>query len=126
MAHFAKLDQNNTVMQVVVIHDNDILDQNGVENEEVGIAFCRQLFGLNTIWKQTSYNVNFRKNYAGIGYSYDNIRDAFIPPKPYPSWIFDEDTCNWHAPVPYPNIPASFRWDEETKNWIIVEEPAQS
>lgn len=93
MAHFAKLDDTNTVTEVIVVHNNELLD-NGVESEAKGIAFCQSLFGGN--WVQTSYNGSIRKNYAGIGYSYDAVRDAFIPPKPTEGeWVLDEDTCNW-------------------------------
>lgn len=93
MAHFAKLDDTNTVTEVIVVHNNELLD-NGVESEAKGIAFCQSLFGGN--WVQTSYNGNIRKNYAGIGYSYDAVRDAFIPPKPTEGeWVLDEDTCRW-------------------------------
>lgn len=95
MAHFAELDNNNIVKQVIVIHNNELLD-NGVEFEAKGIAFCQSLFGGQ--WVQTSYNGNIRKNYAGIGFTYDEIRDAFIPPKPecHPLDIFlVEETCLW-------------------------------
>lgn len=96
MAHFAKLDESNIVTEVIVVHNNELLD-NGVESEAKGIAFCQSLFGGN--WKQTSYNGNIRKNYAGIGFSYDEQRDAFIPPKPEGDWILNEDTCLWERVV---------------------------
>jgi hypothetical protein len=112
MAHFAQLDVNNVVSQVIVVHNNELLDDQDSEREELGIAFCRSLFGAETLWVQTSYNANFRKNYAGIGYTYDAVRDAFISPKPYPSWILNEDTCQWQAPVPYPNDGSSYAWNE--------------
>ena len=92
MAHFAELDNQNTVLRVIVVHNNELLD-NGVESETKGIAFCKTLFGGN--WKQTSYNGNIRKNYAGIGFTYDPVRDAFIPPKPGDNWVLDEATCQW-------------------------------
>lgn len=93
MAHFAELDENNIVKQVIVVHNNELLD-NGIESEDKGIAFCQSLFGGN--WKQTSYNGNFRKNYAGIGFTWDEEIDAFIPPKPEEgSWILNEETCQW-------------------------------
>ena len=93
MAHFAELDATNTVTQVIVVHNNELLD-NGVESEAKGIAFCQSLFGGN--WVQTSYNASIRKNFAGIGYTYDPVRDAFIPPKPeIGEWILNEDTCKW-------------------------------
>ena len=107
MAHFAELDENNIVLRVVVIDNQFLLDQNNNENEQSGIDFCHQLFGTDTIWRQTSYNTQagehtmgktpYRKNYAGIGYTYDSQRDAFIPPRPDDGmeWIFDEEACNW-------------------------------
>lgn len=95
MAHFAELDATNTVTQVIVVHNNELLD-NGVESEAKGIAFCQSLFGGN--WVQTSYNASIRKNYAGIGCTYDPVRDAFIPPKPEEgNWVLNEDTCRWEA-----------------------------
>jgi hypothetical protein len=115
MAHFAKIDENNTVTQVIVVHNNELLE-NGVENELKGIAFCQSLFGGN--WKQTSYNGTMRKNFAGIGYTYDQTRDAFIPPKPYNSWLLDEATCRWNAPVAYPNDGKLYVWDETVVNWV--------
>ena len=93
MAHFAELDATNTVTQVIVVHNNELLD-NGVESEAKGVAFCQSLFGGN--WVQTSYNASIRKNYAGIGCTYDPVRDAFIPPKPEEGeWVLNEDTCIW-------------------------------
>lgn len=100
MAHFAELDENNLVKQVIVVNNNELLD-NGVESESKGIAFCQSLFGGT--WVQTSYNGNFRKNYAGIGFTYDPVRDAFIPPKPTAElpptkkWVFDEESCTWEV-----------------------------
>ena len=95
MAHFAELDATNTVTQVIVVHNNELLD-NGIESEAKGIAFCQSLFGGN--WVQTSYNASIRKNYAGIGCTYDPVRDAFIPPKPEEgNWVLNEDTCRWEA-----------------------------
>jgi len=112
MAHFAQLDSNNLVLQVIVVHNNELLDEQGAESEELGVAFCQSLFGADTLWKQTSYNANFRKNYAGVRYTYDAVRDAFIPPQPYPSWILDEATCQWQAPVPYPSDGNNYVWHE--------------
>jgi hypothetical protein len=120
MAHFAELDKNNIVLRVIVVSNADTSDVNGVEREQVGVAFCKSLFGSSTIWKQTSYNGNFRKNYAGVGYSYDTSRDAFIPPKPFPSWVLNDQTCMWEAPNPYPNDGKDYRWDEPTTSWIEV------
>jgi hypothetical protein len=100
MAHFTQLDANNVVTQVIVVANSDTADANGVEKEYIGAAFCEKLFGGT--WKQTSYNGSIRKNYAGVGYTYDAERDAFIPPKPYNSWVLNEDTCLWEAPVAMP------------------------
>ncbi len=118
MAHFAQLDENNVVLQVIVVHNNELLD-NGVESEAKGIAFCESLFP-GTNWAQTSYNANIRKNYAGIGFTYDAQRDAFIPPQPYPSWVLNETTCQWEAPVPYPQDGKRYVWDEATVSWVEV------
>jgi hypothetical protein len=118
MAHFAKLDQNNVVTEVIVVSNSDTSDANGVEKESIGIAFCEHLFGGN--WLQTSYNANFRKNYAGIGYTYDAAIDAFVPPKPYPSWLLNTNTAQWEAPVPYPNDGKNYVWDEATLSWVEV------
>ena len=122
MAHFAKLDRENIVLEVHVVHNNELLDEDGNEVEQRGINFlvdwCN---GTHSNWKQTSYNGSFRKNYAGIGYMYDELRDAFIPPKPYPSWILDDDTCRWTSPVPYPSDGKSYSWHEETATWIEIE-----
>ena len=123
MAHFAELDSNNTVLRVIVVNNNDILDSNGQESEEVGINFCKGLFGGE--WKQTSYNANFRKNYAGIGYTYDGVLDAFIPPQPYPSWVLNQSTCLWEAPVPMPTDGQLYGWDEATQSWVVIAPPAQ-
>jgi len=117
MAHFAKLDENNIVTQVIVVHNNDC-QVDGIESEDAGVSFCKSLFGENTIWKQTSYNGNIRKNYAGIGYTYDNGLDAFIPPKPFASWTLNEQTCFWDAPTPMPVDDKMYQWDEATQSWI--------
>jgi hypothetical protein len=117
MAHFAQLDENNIVTQVIVISDSDTSTYDGVENENIGIAFCKNLLGQETNWKQTSYNRNFRKNYAGIGYKYDEILDAFVPPKPYLSWFLNEDTCQWQAPIPYPDNTKVYIWNEDSFRW---------
>ena len=122
MAHFAKLDANNVVTQVIVVGNKDTSDAAGVEKEYIGAAFCERLFGGT--WKQTSYNGNMRKNYAGIGYTYDAGRDAFIPPKPYNSWVLVEETCQWKAPVDMPadagtgEPPKRYTWDEATTSWV--------
>ena len=121
MAHFAKL-ENNVVKQVIVVSNQDILDEQGQESEQKGIDFCSNLLGGT--WKQTSYNGKIRKNYAGIGYTYDESRDAFIPPKPFNSWLLDETTCQWKAPVDYPTDGKRYTWNEETTSWDAVTEGA--
>jgi hypothetical protein len=118
MAHFAKLDENNVVTQVIVVANSDTADASGVEKEYIGAAFCERLFGGT--WKQTSYNGNIRKNYAGIGFTYDATIDAFVPPKPYPSWLLDTNTAQWQAPVPYPNDGKFYNWDEVSQTWVEV------
>lgn len=118
MAHFAELDNTNTVTRVIVVDNNDILDAGGNESEELGKQFCQQ-FGAGP-WVQTSYNANFRKNYAGIGYTYDLNRDAFIAPQTYSSWVLNEETCRWEAPVPYPQDGKRYYWNETTQEWTEV------
>ena len=113
MAHFAQLN-GQIVTQVIVVANEELLD-NGIESEAKGIAFCQSLFGGD--WKQTSYNGRIRKNYAGIGYTYDSQRDAFIPPQPYPSWTLVEETCQWTAPVAMPT-DGIYTWDEATLSWV--------
>ena len=119
MAHFVELNNSNVVVQVIVVNNEELLD-NGVESEAKGIAFCQSLFGSTTTWKQTSYNGTIRQNYAGIGYTYDEDLDAFIPPKPFESWVLDEETCQWEAPVAYPTDGKNYYWDEPTTSWIEV------
>ena len=92
----------------------------GQENETKGILFCKSLYGEETRWKQTSYNGTMRKNYAGFGYTYDAQRDAFIPPKPFNSWVLNETSCLWEAPTPYPTDDERYYWDEETTSWVLV------
>ncbi len=104
MAHFARLNTDNIVEQIIVVANKDTSDDNGVEEEIIGIAFCKKLFGSNTNWKQTSYNGNLRVRYAGIGYSYDPSLDAFVPPKPFASWVIDTNTANWTAPLVEPTL----------------------
>ena len=118
MAHFAELDETNIVKQVIVVHNNELLDDNSNESEQKGIDFCTNLLGGT--WIQTSYNGTIRKNYAGIGSTYDPIRDAFIPPQPFPSWVLNEDTCQWEAPTPRPTDGKDYYWDEATVNWIEI------
>jgi len=129
MASFAKI-ENNIVITVESVVNEVLKDSNGVEQEQLGIDFLRTLYNEpNAIWKQTSYNTvggvhllggtPFRKNHAGIGYTYDSQRDAFIPPKPFNSWILNESTCNWDAPVAYPTDGQRYSWNEENQNWTL-------
>jgi hypothetical protein len=129
MAHFAKLDQDNIVIAVNVVHNNELL-VDGTENEQKGIDFLNTFFNTSDNWKQTSYNTNggvhqlggtpLRKNYAGIGYTYDADKDAFIPPQPYSSWTLNEDTCHWEPPVAYPDDGKQYDWNEETTSWDLA------
>lgn len=121
MAHFAKLDETDTVIAVIVV-DNAWLDDNGTESEAKGIA-ALQAWSGHPHWAQTSYNNNIRTRYAGIGYTFDRVRDAFITPKPYPSWTLDEATTNWTAPVPMPE-KGRWAWDEEQGAWVEAQFPA--
>jgi hypothetical protein len=122
MAHFVKLDENNIVTEVHVVANRDTSDAHGVEKEYIGQAFLEKLFGGT--WKQTSYNGNIRKNYAGIGYTYNADIDAFVPPKPFASWLLNEETAQWEAPTPMPadagtgEPPKMYSWDEATTSWV--------
>ena len=118
MAHFAKIGLNSKVLEVQVVANEVLHDSNGVEQEVNGIDFLTKLTGWS-IWKQTSYNGNMRKNYAGIGDTYDEDRDAFIAPKPYPSWTLNETTCRWEAPVPLPDDENNYVWNESTQQWDV-------
>ena len=138
MASFAKLNSNNIVERVESVVNDVLKDSNGIEQEQLGINFLKTLYNQpNAIWKQTSYNTNggihslggtpFRKNHAGIGYTYDEVRDAFIPPKPYNSWILNETTCNWNSPVAKPELTQEqidnenyYIWNEEILNWELM------
>jgi hypothetical protein len=132
MAHFAKLDENNIVTQVIVVDNKDITDPfTGQEDEILGIAFCKKLLGGN--WVQTSYNNNLRVRYAGIGYSYNRALDAFVAPKPFESWVLNTETVDWESPVgPAPELTAEeteagsrYEWDEENTQWnLVTPEPA--
>ena len=123
MAHFAKLGKGNKVVRVTVV-SNDT-----ATTEKVGEEFLQNLYGSRDVWKQTSYNTiggehklggtPFRKNYAGVGYKYDQTRDAFIPPKPYNSWILNETTCQWEAPIALPDTENRYNWNEETQQWNL-------
>ena len=123
MAYFAKLGTGNIVETVISINNSVITDSNGVEQEQLGVDFINKLYNTRDVWKQTSYNNNFRKNYAGIGYQYDQTRDAFIAPKPFNSWILNEDTCRWEAPVAMPTTTLEnnqyYSWNESIINWEV-------
>ena len=141
MASFAKIGLNNKVIEVLSVVNEVLHDANGVEQESIGIDFLTKLTGY-PVWKQTSYNTvggvhnnggtPFRKNHAGIGYTYDEDKNAFIPPKPFNSWILNESTCNWESPIPYPitntqnrldnlgnSIQDFYTWNEETQSWTL-------
>jgi hypothetical protein len=116
MAHFAKLDENNVVIQVIVVNNEVIIQSDGTESEEIGKSFLNELFGPGT-WVQTSYNNNFRKQYAYIGYTYDEANDVFIKPRRYESWTLNEN-FDWEPPIPYPNDGKDYKWDEDSLNWM--------
>ena len=118
MAHFAEINDQNIVQRIIVVHNNELLNSDGVEQESLGISFCQSLFGGN--WKQTSFNGNIRKNFAGIGFSYDSARDAFISPKPFNSWVLDEETCQWQAPIEMPDDGSIYIWNEEATSWFLA------
>ena len=115
MAHFAKLGVGNIIERVEVV-SNDI-----ATTEQAGVDFLNNLYNTRDVWKQTSYNGNIRKNFAGVGYSYDQTRDAFIAPKPFNSWILNETTCQWEAPVALPDTENKYNWNEINQNWDIIE-----
>lgn len=131
MATFAKIGLNGKVIEVHSVVNEVIQDANGVEQEKLGIDFLTNLTKW-PIWKQTSYNTKggvhklggtpLRKNHAGIGYKYDEDRDAFIPPKPFDSWTLNEETCIWEAPIDHPNDEQTYSWNEETQQWNLINE----
>ena len=139
MAHFAQLDDNNVVTQVIVVSNDDTSDSNGTEVESIGVAFCQKLLGANTNWKQTSYNSNMRVRYAGIGYSYNSSLDAFVPPQPHASWTLDNGTADWVSPLgAAPALTAEqeaarsyYTWDESayqadnTTGWVLETPPSE-
>jgi hypothetical protein len=130
MASFAKIGLNGRVIEVQSVVNEVLHDSNGVEQESIGINFLTNLTGW-AIWKQTSYNTHggvhdnggtpLRKNHASVGYTYDEDRDAFIPPKPYPSWTLNETTCLWEAPVVYPTDGQRYQWNEQNQTWDLIE-----
>ena len=138
MAHFAKLGINSKVISVEVVADDDCKNADGIEEDVVGVQFLERIHGW-PLWKKTSYNTRggkhykedgtesddqskaFRKNYAAIGYTYDEDRDAFIPIKPFASWVLNEDTCQWETPIPMPTDGQPYRWNEENQSWDAIE-----
>jgi len=114
MAHFARLDDDNKVLQVIVVHNNELLDENENESEQKGIDFCVQHYGGR--WIQTSYNHNFRGRYCGKDWTYDPVQDAFFPPQPYPSWTFNQEIYAWEPPIPIPSLMSI--WDESLGDWV--------
>jgi len=130
MAHFVEIDASNIVIRGVVLDDKDTQDESGDEVESVGAKYLSDGFGGT--WKRTSYNTSggihsldgtpFRKNYAGIGFTFDKTRDAFIAPKPYNSWTLNENTCQWDAPVAYPDVDKFYEWNEDTTSWDLVDD----
>lgn len=122
MAHFAELDENNKVLRVVVVHNIMLQDGDNVEREELGIEFVRSMLGGT--WVQTSYNGSFRKNFAGIGFTYDTGKDAFIPQKPHSSWRLNDDTCKWEPPTPMPDDNKLYLWNENTLSWDVIDDGA--
>ena len=124
MAHFAKINSDNIVTEVIVVNNDVILNSNGEEQESLGVDFCKQLYGDGT-YKQTSYNSKMRKNMATVGSTYDASKDAFIRPKRYSSWVLDESTCRWKPPVDHPVDSEAiggnvlYQWDESITNWKV-------
>ena len=116
MAHFAEINENNRVLRVVVVANEELKDSEGIEHENLGQTFCQSLFGGS--WLQTSYNGNIRKNFAGIGHTYDENLNAFIAPQSFPSYLFNEDSCVWEPPTPMPRDNKFYRWDEDTTSWV--------
>jgi hypothetical protein len=119
MAHFAEIDENNIVQQVIVVHNNEVEDEEGNDVEQNGIDFCETLFG-HPNWIQCSYNNNIRKQFAGTDFTYDSDNDVFISPQPFPSWSLDE-SFDWQAPTPMPEDDNLYSWNEETESWDALE-----
>ena len=122
MAHFAEIGEDNIVLRVIVVSNDDCKDAEGNESEAVGAEFCRNLLGGT--WKQTSYNGNIRDRYAGVGYKYDSALNAYIAPKPFPSWTLNEETTEWEAPVARP-AEGMYTWDEDAQEWVEVVIPTE-
>lgn len=125
MAHFARINENWVVQQVIVVNNSVLLNEQGLECDWLGEQFCQSLYGAHTKWIQTSYNGKKYKNFAGVGYTFDPQRNAFIPPKPYPSWVLNEESYRWEAPVPYPSDGDLYTWNEKSGAWLSVDQPHQ-
>jgi|DEB0MinimDraft_6_1074348.scaffolds.fasta_scaffold03678_12 hypothetical protein len=128
MAHFAQLNSKNVVISVIVVDNKNLLDENNQEQESIGIQYCQNLFGSYTNWKQTSYSSNIRKNYAGIGMFYHEQYDAFLRQSPYDSWILNEETLEWEAPIPKPELTEEeiqqrkeYIWNDGDQTWTLIE-----
>ena len=119
MAYFARLDENNVVVEVLAVKNSVLNDLPYPESEAVGINFLNGIFNSEN-WKQTSYNKNFRVHFASVNYKYDVALDAFIPPKIYPSWLLNTTNCQWQAPVPYPTDGKNYYWNEDTQQWVEI------
>jgi hypothetical protein len=116
MAHFARLNENNEVVHVHVVNNSDVRNLEFPDSETVGQEYLSSIHG-NHVWKQTSYNSNFRKQYAGVGYTFDEMNDVFVAPQPFPSWTLDEN-FDWQPPVPYPDDENTYVWDEDSLSWV--------
>ena len=125
MAHFARINKDWIVEEVIVIVNDLLQNEQGLECDWLGEQFCQSLYGAHTKWIQTSYNGNKYKNFAGIGYTFDPQRNAFIPPKPFPSWVLNEESCLWMAPIPCPSDGKEYAWDEESGTWLPEDQPTQ-
>lgn len=123
MAHFARVNKDWVVEEVIVVNNDILLNEQGLECDWLGEQFCQSLYGAHTKWIQTSYNGNKYKNFAGIGFTFDPCRNAFIPPRPFPSWVLDEAACLWEAPATHPADGLLYAWDEGSVSWIQVAAP---
>lgn len=122
MAYFAEINESNVVQRVIAVNDAECRDQYGNENEVIGALWCHNLLGGT--WLQTSFNARIRGKFAGIGYRYDAVRDAFIAPQPYLSWVFNEITLDWDPPIPYPTDGKAYAWDESIQQWVEIAPPS--
>lgn len=123
MADFAQLDEKNTVINVVVVSDDTVYNLPFPQSEPIGISFLKTVCGEDTNWAQTSFDGSFRYRYAGIGYFFDQSVQAFVAPKPFPSWLLAADDYSWHPPVPYPDDGKPYFWNEATLSWVLADPP---